>query len=151
MSYITQSVGICAKKSTSTALASTVHGWISSLHSGFEVCRVFFDLRKAFDSVPHQFLMENLVKLELSSPMLQWLRDYLTGRFQQVSIAGITSTLHPVLSGVPQGSLLGPLLFTFYVDDINGVKGSCMLTISVTHTLSQLKTVLTRFNKILTK
>ena len=80
--------------------------WISSLHSGFEVCTVFFDLRKAFDNVSHQFLMEKVVKLELPSPMLQWLREYLAGCFQQVSVAGTTSTLHPVLSGVPQGSLL---------------------------------------------
>ena len=63
--------------------------------------------------------------------MLQWLRDYLTGHFQQVSIAGTASTLHPVLSGVPQGSLLGPLLLIFYVDDVNGMnfseKGSITL------------------------
>ena len=68
--------------------------------------------------------MKKLVKLELPSPMLQWLRAFLTGGFQQVSVAGTTSTLHPVLSGVAQESLLRPLSFIFYVDDINGVNVS---------------------------
>ena len=55
--------GFCPHKSTATALASTVHGWTSSLHDGNNVCTVFFDLKKAFDSVPHQLLLAKLLHL----------------------------------------------------------------------------------------
>ena len=72
--------GVCPHKSTDTALASTVHGWTSSLHDGNDVCTVFFDLKKAFDSVPHQLLLAKLDALELPPALFQWLKAYLSNR-----------------------------------------------------------------------
>ena len=83
---------------------------------------MFFDLKKAFDSVPHQLLLAKLAALEIPPALFQWLRDYLTNHCQHVKVARATSSQHPVLSGVPQGSILGSILFVYYVDDINTVK-----------------------------
>ena len=80
-----------------------------------EVCASFLDLRKAFDSVPHHQLMEVLSDLGLPSSVLKWLVSYLTDRKQRVVVNGCTSHESVVLSGVPQSSVLGPLLFLLYI------------------------------------
>ena len=101
--------GFCSGKSTSAALAYITHCWNAKLHTGVDICAVFFDLRKAFDRA----LLQKLSKLDLPPLLFQWLQDYLTGRFKQVAIGEAISRLLPVLLGVPQGSILGPLLFIF--------------------------------------
>ena len=114
--------GFQAGKSTSLALLSTIHDWHLHLENSMEVCATFLDLRKTFDSVPHRQLMEVLSNLGLPSSVLKWLVSYLTDRKQRVVVNGCTSHESVVLSGVPQGSVLGPLLFLLYINSIQDLK-----------------------------
>ncbi len=84
---------------------------------GHEVCSVFFDLSKAFDKVPHSLLIiGKLLDLHINPVLIKWIYNYLSDRFQS---DGAQSCTLPVLSGVPQGSVLGPLLFLIYIDKVS--------------------------------
>jgi len=83
-----------------------------------EVDVIHLDIRKAFDTVPHHKLISKLQKLGISGNILKWFTAYLFDHSQCVSINGSNSDLLPVLSGVPQGSILGSLLFVSYTNDL---------------------------------
>ena len=116
----------------------------------------FIDMAKAFDTVNHKILVNKLLKLGIGKNVLKWITNYLTNRNQCTTANGITSTYTDISCGVPQGSILGPLFFIIYVNDIVNILNHCkhllyaddtVLYISgeLTHTTALLQQDLNRF------
>ena len=110
--------GFRTGRSCLTQLLSHFDDILSNLCNGADTDAIYLDFAKAFDKVDHQLLIKKLRRYKFSEQLIAWITSFLTDRPQHVVINGVLSFVEMIISGVPQGSVLGPLLFILFINDM---------------------------------
>ena len=109
-----------------TALLQMTEDWKNSIDNKEAIAAVAVDLSKAFDAIDHRLLLEKVKSYGFSLHALEMMSSYLLGRQQCVSVTGVCSNFISIITGIPQGSFLGPMLFNTFINDL-----SCVPSVSL--------------------
>ena len=92
--------------------------WTEILDHGGKIDSIYMDFMKPFDEVPHQRLLKKMERYKITETVIKWVKSFLNDRKQKVTVNGAESKNHKVTSGIPQGSVLEPILFVIYINDM---------------------------------